>query len=144
MPHQCLKCGRVYDDGASQLLKGCSECKGTRFFYTKKPLTEEERAKLLSQMEKDVSKVLSGCNNNKMLDTKNMEAMINQGLKKRSEDLEYDTRRSNPETILIERTGRYIIDVKGLLEYEPVIVHKDGVYTIHLPSVFRMINKKKM
>ncbi|MEM0493446.1 MAG: Zn-ribbon containing protein, partial [Candidatus Thermoplasmatota archaeon] len=56
---------------------------------------------------------------------------------------EQEKHRDQPETILIERTGKYIIDVKGLLEYEPIIIHKDGVYTIHLPSVFRMINKKR-
>ncbi|MEM0493627.1 MAG: Zn-ribbon containing protein, partial [Candidatus Thermoplasmatota archaeon] len=59
MPHQCLKCGKVYDEGSSQLLKGCSECKGTQFFYTKKPLTEEERSKIISQMNEDIERIIS-------------------------------------------------------------------------------------
>jgi predicted nucleic acid-binding Zn-ribbon protein len=48
-----------------------------------------------------------------------------------------------PETIDIERPGKYKIDVKGLLEDEPIIIQKDGSYTIHLPSLFRMIDKEK-
>jgi predicted nucleic acid-binding Zn-ribbon protein len=48
-----------------------------------------------------------------------------------------------PETIDIEHPGKYSIDLKGLLEQEPIIIQKDGSYTIHLPSVFKMIDHKK-
>ena len=49
----------------------------------------------------------------------------------------------SPETIGIEKPGKYSIDLKGLLEKEPIIIQKDGTYTIHLPSVFKMIDKEK-
>ena len=49
----------------------------------------------------------------------------------------------SPETIDIERPGKYKIDLKGLLEEEPIIIQKDGSYIIHLPSIFRMIDKPK-
>ncbi len=49
----------------------------------------------------------------------------------------------SPETIDIERPGKYKIDLKGLLEEEPIIIQKDGSYIIHLPSVFKMIDKPK-
>ena len=48
-----------------------------------------------------------------------------------------------PETIDIEKPGKYNIDIKGLLEEEPIIIQKDGSYTIHLPSIFKMIDKDK-
>ena len=48
-----------------------------------------------------------------------------------------------PETIDIEKPGKYRIDLKGLLEEEPIIIQKDGSYMIHLPSVFKMIDKEK-
>ena len=48
-----------------------------------------------------------------------------------------------PETIDIEKPGKYKIDLKGLLEEEPIIIQKDGSYTIHLPSIFKMIDKEK-
>ena len=48
-----------------------------------------------------------------------------------------------PETIDIEKPGRYNIDIKSLLDEEPIIIQKDGSYTIHLPSIFKMIDKDK-
>ncbi|MCK5301279.1 MAG: hypothetical protein KAJ21_05185, partial [Thermoplasmatales archaeon] len=43
----------------------------------------------------------------------------------------------------IEKPGKYVIDIKGLLEEEPIIIQKDGTYTIHLPSIFKMLDKEK-
>ncbi|MBS3143917.1 hypothetical protein J4446_03535, partial [Candidatus Woesearchaeota archaeon] len=31
MPHQCVRCGNMYEDGSEEILKGCS-C-GSRFFF---------------------------------------------------------------------------------------------------------------
>ena len=55
MPHQCLKCGRIFEEGSSQLLMGCPDCGGNRFFYTKKPLDEEERNIISSEVNKDLT-----------------------------------------------------------------------------------------
>ena len=35
MPHQCVRCNIFFDDGAAEILKGCS-CGGKLFFYIKK------------------------------------------------------------------------------------------------------------
>jgi len=59
MPHQCLKCGTIYKDGSSQLLKGCSDCGGNRFFYTKTPLSEEQRAEIQDEIGKDLNEQLT-------------------------------------------------------------------------------------
>ena len=48
-----------------------------------------------------------------------------------------------PETIGVEQPGKYDIDLKGLLEKEPIVIQKDGTYTIHLPSLFKMREEKK-
>lgn len=58
MPHQCLKCGELFPDGSSQILRGCPECQGTRFFFTEEALAESERAKLLKQGEADIKTIL--------------------------------------------------------------------------------------
>lgn len=42
-----------------------------------------------------------------------------------------------PDTVTIDEPGSYAIDVKGLLERNPIVVHKDGSYVIHLPSLFQ-------
>lgn len=51
VPHQCLKCGQLFNEGTTTILRGCPECRGTRFFYTQTPLTVSERDKLLATSE---------------------------------------------------------------------------------------------
>ncbi len=40
MPHKCTNCGRTYEDGSEQLLKGC-ECGHSMFLYFRKISKEE-------------------------------------------------------------------------------------------------------
>lgn len=54
MPHQCLECGKVFPSGSPEILKGCSECGGKKFFYTEQPVTDEERERLTEQANKDI------------------------------------------------------------------------------------------
>jgi len=62
MPHQCLKCGRIFEEGSSQLLKGCSDCGGNRFFFTKKPLDEKERNSIIEEVGQDINLCYYGFN----------------------------------------------------------------------------------
>jgi len=178
MPHQCLKCGRIFKEGSSQLLRGCPDCGGNRFFFTKKPLDEEERNVITREVSKDInstiidllgggSDVVDKSGNWVTIKPKDIRKVIEQHRtekkkispekkedidlitddeyrKKVIEKLKSELEESDvPETIDVERPGKYKIDVKGLLEEEPIIIQKDGSYTIHLPSVFKMIDKEK-
>lgn len=51
MPHQCLKCGELFNDGTTTILRGCPECKGTRFFFTEEGLGADERKRMLAGSE---------------------------------------------------------------------------------------------
>lgn len=179
MPHQCLKCGRVFEEGSSQLLKGCPDCGGNRFFFTKEPLSEKERSDITEKVGKDISTAileLMGSQSKDIVDQsgnwvkiepKDVRKAMEQRLSKRKnivpekkEDIDIITddsyrktviekieseakEPSTPETIDIEKPGKYKIDLKGLLEEEPIIIQKDGSYTIHLPSIFKIVNKEK-
>ena len=178
MPHQCLKCGKIFEEGSNQLLKGCPVCNGNHFFYTKEPLNEKNRKSLNKKLDKDINtklaKILTDQSNEFIKDSKwinikskdineeiekfiaktkklipddkeNIEKITQEKYRKEKiEKIETETNKSNePETINIEEPGKYKIDIKGLLEEEPIIIQKDGSYTIHLPSVFKMINKEK-
>lgn len=179
MPHQCLKCGRVFEEGSSQLLKGCPNCGGNRFFYTKEPLDEKERNAITEKVGKNLNSAimeLMGTQLDDVVDQsgnwvkikpkdvrKAMEKHISEREKvfpESKEDIDMVTddeyrkasiekieeeseKLDTPETIDIEKPGKYNIDIKGLLEEEPIIIQKDGSYTIHLPSIFKMINKEK-
>ena len=180
MTHQCLKCGHVFEEGSSQLLKGCPACGGHRFFFTKMPLDEQERSKISAEVNQDMTEKIMDLLMEKTDDTqkntgkwvtikpKEVRKMIQQNMEpklstppsskeqenvpiidndKRAQTIkEFEEKNSvsdTPETIDIERPGKYSIDLKGLLEQEPIIIQKDGSYTIHLPSVFKMIDQKK-
>ena len=178
MPHQCLKCGKVFEEGSAQLLKGCPDCGGNRFFFTKEPLNEVEREAITEKVGKDINTTimeLIGDQSDGIIDKsgswvkikakdlrKAVEKQINDEKKvaDTKEDIDIITnndyreatikkieeqtkKEDSPETIDIEKPGKYKIDVKGLLEEEPIIIQKDGSYTIHLPSIFKMIDKEK-
>ncbi len=174
MPHQCLKCGRIFEEGSSQLLMGCPDCGGNRFFYTKKPLDEEERNIISSEVNKDLtSKIMDTLVEKDVVDKsgkwvtikpKEIRKIIKEKIIEDKEKIKKEPiqtiddekrkeiidkiksdidRVDSLETIGIEKPGKYNIDLKGLLEEEPIIIQKDGSYTIHLPSVFKTINKKK-
>ena len=176
MPHQCLKCGLVFEEGSAQLLKGCPECGGNRFFFTKEPLDEQQRSEITEKVGKDINSAIMD-----LMDThgegvvdksgnwvkikpkdvrkamekhlgkekivpdskENIEIITDDEYRKEAiEKVEAETEKTpTPETIDIEKPGKYNIDLKGLLEEEPIIIQKDGSYTIHLPSIFKMINK---
>ena len=179
MPHQCLKCGKIFEEGSAQLLKGCPDCGGNRFFFTKEPLNEEERNVITKKAGKDINTTimeLIGEQEDKLVGQsgkwvkvkpkdvrKAMEKHLSKQEKvtpvdKESIDIITDDdyrqaaiekaeaeveKTPTPETIDIEKPGKYKIDVKGLLEEEPIIIQKDGSYTIHLPSIFKMLDKDK-
>ena len=178
MPHQCLKCGRVFEEGSAELLKGCPDCGGNRFFYTKKPLDEKQREAITKEVGKDINTAIMeimGSEGKELvketgewvnIKPRDLRRVVEKHISKKQknkikdDDMEIITdeeyRRSviekikeeadqsdTPETIDIERPGSYRIDLKGLLDEEPIIIQKDGSYTIHLPSIFKMIDKEK-
>ncbi len=58
MPHQCLKCGSVFADGSPAILRGCPQCKGMKFFYTEKPISDDERDQLRIKAKKDIKHLI--------------------------------------------------------------------------------------
>lgn len=179
MPHQCLKCGKLFDQGSFQLLKGCPDCNGNRFFFTKEPLNNDARKKIMDDVGKDINTTIIdfiGKKGNELIDksgywvklkpkdlrkavekhlSENEKIITNdkkvidtinniESRKSAIEKIEIESKKSNtPETIDIESPGKYNIDIKGLLEEEPIIIQKDGSYILHLPSIFKMIDKEK-
>ena len=121
MPHQCVRCGSLYDDGAQEILQGCSECGKKVFFYIKKErlahlkesttkLTKKERG----QIEKDILELV-GVN----ADSKEPVVL----------DL---------ESIRILKPGQYELDLVNLFRKKPLIYKlEEGKYVIDLPQTFK-------
>lgn len=121
MPHQCVRCGTFYSDGAEEILKGCA-CGAKMFFYIKKSkmkkakdatkdLSEEEK----KELEENVYDILG-------LETKSTEPVI----------LDF-------ESINIPEPGKFEIDIVKLLNKEKPIVYKleEGKYIIDLAESFK-------
>ena len=54
MPHECVSCGDVFDDGSDEVFDGCPSCGGTKFFYVKEVAASE------TQSSEDVSASADG------------------------------------------------------------------------------------
>ena len=55
MPHQCVRCNTLYEDGAKEILSGCSSCGGKLFFFIKKSKLEQLKREVpeLSETQKE-------------------------------------------------------------------------------------------
>jgi len=120
MAHQCVRCKTFYEDGSSQILKGCDNCGGRFFFYVKKEsikkaeeittgLSREE----IDEMEKDVIDIIGD---------------------KFEEDKPIVL---NLENIRVLKPGKFEIDLVDLFQGKPLVYKlEDGKYFIDVPSVF--------
>ena len=156
MPHQCLKCGKSYPEGTAQILKGCQECGGTKFFYTKKPLDDQKRKKIQKETEQNTESIMEhllqgNLDNTQDADSRpwlqvkprKVQEIMNEVAQQKKEVTQSLSQEDRIESISVKDLGEYDINIKKLLQEESVIVQKDGSYLIHLPSVFKEARKKK-
>lgn len=146
MPHQCLKCGKIFDEGSPDILKGCPECGGKKFFFTNEPLSDEKRKEIGKAGD---AKIITRALEKKLKEKegewipleprKVKEILANIAKKRKGIEIKAGKK---PESISIKEIGDYEIDVKKLLDGEAVIIQKDGSYFIHLPSIFEEFKKK--
>lgn len=120
MPHQCVRCGRIYQDMAEEILKGC-ECGSHYFFFFKQRDILKEQTEKLNREEReeiiqDLEEVMPLIEKPVILDL---------------------------ESIKIIKSGKFEIDLVGLFKRKPVIYKvEDGKYFIDLASTFQLLKKK--
>ena len=130
MPHRCTKCGKIYPDGDSRILKGC-ECGNNRFEYVPRKRAErvEERVKEAGELEKRVEEET----------WKTGEAEeINEGEEKPIIDIE------GVESVRILSPGMYEINLEKVFSRDEIVIalQEEGRYAIHLPSLVKSKEKK--
>lgn len=124
MPHQCVKCGIFYSDGAAEILKGCT-CGSKHFFFVKKSkmkkakkvqeeLTEEQKKEMMEQIEE-----ISGIHNEPIV-------------------LDF-------EAISVVEPGKFEIDIVNLMNKEKPLVYKldEGKYFIDVAESFKRTKESK-
>jgi len=118
MPHQCVKCGKIYEDASKELLNGCGNCTGKFFFYIKQDNLRSDFVDKLS--EQDIDKIEH--------DIRELIPEI-----KSAQPIVLDL-----ETIRVVGPGKYEIDVGSLMRGKPVIIQVgEGKYFIDLPNAFK-------
>ncbi len=126
MPHQCVHCDKLYEDGSSELLKGCVNCGGKFFFYIDvnsineaKEITANLTHTEKNQIERDVLDIV-GENINK-----NQPVFL------------------DFESIKVIKPGQYEVDLVHLFKGKPLIYKLgDGKYIIDLVSTFKSKDKE--
>jgi len=129
MPHQCVRCSKIYEDGSQEIISGCS-CGAKLFFFLRKEKLKELKAtqdaiqKLepeeKKQIEKDVYNII--------------------GVDASEEPVILDL-----EAIRVVKPGKFELDLVHLFNKKNPLVYKleEGKYIIDLAETFRRERKDK-
>lgn len=122
MSHQCVKCGKIYESTAPEILKGC-ECGSHYFFFLKnedlliketESLTKIEREEIMQ----DIKEVIGP----------EIEKPVILDL----------------ESVRVTKPGKFEIDLVSLFKRKPVIYKlEEGKYIIDIASTFKFFEKKE-
>ncbi|MBW3020293.1 Zn-ribbon domain-containing protein [Candidatus Woesearchaeota archaeon] len=130
MPHQCVRCSEIYDDGDKVILEGCP-CGGKLFFYL-----SEKKLKLLKERDEKEQIQLSD-KQKRELEKDILDIVGNK--KEPDEPVILDF-----ESINVKTPGKYEIDLVNLFKKEPLIFKlEDGKYVIDIPETFKHFSKGK-
>ena len=123
MPHQCVRCSKMYPDGSREILTGC--CCGGRFFFFMKEKRVEEGQKITQTLTSE--------------DKIRMErdALDLVGEKSKKEEIDDHPVVLDLESIRVNQPGKFEIDLVDLFNGEPLVYKlADGKYIIDIASTF--------
>ncbi len=126
MPHQCVRCGKIYEDNSKNILTGC-ECGSKLFFYVKKSKLKkaEEFNENLSEQEK-------------IQIEKDIYDLIGKEIESEDKPVILDF-----ESIAVTKPGKYELDLVQLFKGEPVVIKlQEGKYFIDLKSSLGSYSRK--
>ncbi len=130
MPNQCVHCSEVYEDGAGEILSGCSKCGGRFFFYLSHeklqrirankeelPQLEDEEKIQIEQDVRDIAGIDEGEETPVVLDF---------------------------ESVKILKPGKYLLDIANLFNKDRPLVYtlEDGKYMIDLTAQVNKLKQK--
>jgi predicted nucleic acid-binding Zn-ribbon protein len=129
MPHKCTKCGREYNDGSTEILKGCASCGNKKFLYVKAEQLNEDVLE-----EKSIEEIA-------VESKEEILEVVGPKTKAKKEVEMYD----RVETIRIVSPGSYELNLEKMAESDERIVSvgKEGSYIIDLMSMTKDEPKKK-
>jgi predicted nucleic acid-binding Zn-ribbon protein len=119
MPYRCVHCSAIFDNGAKEIISGCSSCKSKFFFYIKDEKLKEIES--MKEMENDLS------SKEKKQIEKDVRDLV--GVKDEEQPVFLDF-----ESIKVLKPGKYLFDLQNLFAIDKPRVYKleDGKYIIDL------------
>ncbi len=127
MPHQCVRCSTIYEDGAGEILKGCP-CGAKLFFFIKKEKLEQARQELDLKLSPE--------------DKHQIETDVFDMLNVNQPDVPVVL---DFESIRVLKPGKYEIDIVHLFKGEPLIFKlADGKYIIDVAETFARMRKRNI
>ncbi|MEM0231006.1 MAG: Zn-ribbon containing protein [Candidatus Woesearchaeota archaeon] len=125
MPHQCVRCGAVYEDNSSQIIRGCS-CGSKLFYYVSKERLEflrrkDEKSKQeIQEAENDVLEILGSA-------VEEIPPVL-----------------LETGSVRVIQPGKYELDVVKLFrEKVPIFEISEGKFVIDIDSAFKGKSNKK-
>ncbi len=126
MPHQCVKCGTLHEDGSKGILQGCSNC-GSKFFYF---------------IKKDDMKVVQELTANLTIDDREQ-------MEKDAFELVGEEKLEKPvildfESVRILKPGKFELDLVDIFKGGPLVYKlEDGKYIIDIASTFKALQTEE-
>ena len=126
MPHQCVKCNKLYPDGSNELLKGC-ECGGKFFFFIREENLKEVKEQVEELSESDKKQI--------EMDVRDI---INEKIEEDAPVI------LDLESVRVLKPGKFEIDLRHLFHGDAVVYKMaDGKYIIDVATSFQMKRKKE-
>ena len=126
MPHQCVRCGTLHEDGSRGILQGCSNC-GSKFFY----FVKKDDIKAVREL------------------TSNLSEQDREQMEKDAFDLVGEDEPEKPvvldlESIRILGPGKFVLDLVDIFKGGPLVYKlEDGKYIIDIASTFKALQKEE-
>lgn len=121
IPHQCVRCGNIYEDGSEVILKGCS-CSSRFFFFVNK-----------TQMEKMKNLTVDLTNTEREQIEYDVKDIIGDEIEDKSVILDL-------ENVRILKPGHYEISLIDIFKGKPLVYKlEEGKYVIDLASTFESV-----
>ena len=164
MPHKCVSCGNVFEDGSDEIFDGCPDCGGNKFMFAKEVEEKSETSKDRNvTKDRDVGEIIeAGPEQIPATDSQKTQGNLSQS--ETTEKREHGFGRDNQdgdekpgsfeipdpdelreelkdqfETIKIVEPGAYELNLMNLYDKDQKIIalQEDGKYQVSLPSAIQ-------
>ncbi|MBS3147633.1 hypothetical protein J4219_01990 [Candidatus Woesearchaeota archaeon] len=126
MPHQCVRCSKLYDDGSKEILSGCT-CGARLFFFIKKEKLEKAKNTVLPELKPEQRQQIE----------EDVTELIGNNADDAPVILDF-------ESVRVVKPGTYELDLVKLFQEDTPLIFKleDGKYIIDIGESFDRLRKK--